>query len=420
MKKLTLIGVLVSLCLVARPAPPDVKPLSVGDIVPDIVINNLVNYKDTKAKLSDFKDKLLILDFMNTACIACIEALPELNNLHKDFEGRLLMMLVTPEENSRVLHFQENNPYGKQNKLAFATADSVLSSFFPHVYIPHIVWINKGRVVAITYPEYVTKANIEKIISGQTPVWPLKHEITTFDPNLPLITLNGTHIPEVSRPQKTWYSILTTHLSGIPKTYQKVYDSSRNVLTVRFLNYGIIDLYLLAFQKPVYGFPKGRIILQVRDTNRFVFNPDGNFQQQWITDNTYAYEAVMPVTHADERQMIKDELDRFFNLSGEIRQMRLPCIVLEKISLTEPFSLKMRDTNALQPVTIKNLISILSGQRYGLVAINESGLPDSSTVHLSPASYTDRDKMNEELLACGLTLAIRDRVTEVLFIKEKF
>lgn len=46
--------------------------LTVGDVMPDITFNNLVNYKSSSAKLSDFKGKLVILDFWATTCLSLI------------------------------------------------------------------------------------------------------------------------------------------------------------------------------------------------------------------------------------------------------------------------------------------------------------------------------------------------------------
>ncbi len=34
-----------------------IQPLTIGDTLPDIALNNIINYKTTSARLSDFRDK---------------------------------------------------------------------------------------------------------------------------------------------------------------------------------------------------------------------------------------------------------------------------------------------------------------------------------------------------------------------------
>jgi len=46
--------------------PSSIHPLSVGDAVPDIVFDNMINYHSKTERLSDFSDKLIILDFWAT------------------------------------------------------------------------------------------------------------------------------------------------------------------------------------------------------------------------------------------------------------------------------------------------------------------------------------------------------------------
>jgi cytochrome oxidase Cu insertion factor (SCO1/SenC/PrrC family) len=62
-------------------APPEIQPLSIGDKVPDIQFENILNYKSKKAKLSDFKGKLVILDMWSTSCTFCIAAFPKMEEL---------------------------------------------------------------------------------------------------------------------------------------------------------------------------------------------------------------------------------------------------------------------------------------------------------------------------------------------------
>src|SRR3977135_207668 len=59
-------------------ASPKIKSLSVGDKVPEIEFQ-MLNYSSPVAKLSDFKGKLLLLDFWATWCGPCIGSFPKLD-----------------------------------------------------------------------------------------------------------------------------------------------------------------------------------------------------------------------------------------------------------------------------------------------------------------------------------------------------
>lgn len=58
-----------------------ILPLTIGDKVPDIVLNHVINYKAGDIKLSDFKGKLVILDFWSSWCGACIALFPHMDSL---------------------------------------------------------------------------------------------------------------------------------------------------------------------------------------------------------------------------------------------------------------------------------------------------------------------------------------------------
>src|SRR6185312_10987349 len=68
---------------------PALKPLSIGDTVPDITLTNVYNYPSSTIKLSDLKGKLVILDFWSTWCGSCIEAMPESEKLQNGFGNKI-------------------------------------------------------------------------------------------------------------------------------------------------------------------------------------------------------------------------------------------------------------------------------------------------------------------------------------------
>jgi len=159
-----------------------IKALTVGDKVPDIEFAHVINYKHSTARLSDFKGKLIILDFWASWCTTCVKGFPHSDSLQKHFKGRLQIILVNPKGNgdslkqvTRVLgQFQKLT--GVRMRMPVVLLDTVASAYFIFNEIPHCVWIKDGRVLAISDGEAVTAANIEAFLNGRDPGIPIKKD----------------------------------------------------------------------------------------------------------------------------------------------------------------------------------------------------------------------------------------------------
>ena len=168
MKKTIQIIVLAALCLfLSSAARAQMTPLKIGDLVPDITINNIINYKTTSAKLSDFKGKLLILDFWATWCAPCVSMIPRMDSLQKQFDSKIQFLSITSQNAAVVESFrtklqkQKNAVYSLPEVLE----DKTLRGMFPHSTLPHYVWIDqRGVVREITEFKEVNAQNIEKFL----------------------------------------------------------------------------------------------------------------------------------------------------------------------------------------------------------------------------------------------------------------
>jgi thiol-disulfide isomerase/thioredoxin len=131
--------------------------LKIGDHVPDVVISSVLNYPSKSVRLSDFKGKLLILDFWATSCGACIQTMPRLDSLAKVFGGKVVILPVTAENAERVAVFQRSNAFLKGWKFQTVVADKNLHALFPHKLLPHEVWIDgTGKVLGFSEASDVT------------------------------------------------------------------------------------------------------------------------------------------------------------------------------------------------------------------------------------------------------------------------
>ncbi len=181
-------SVLAGLCLLMKAQqPPDIKPLTIGDKVPDITITNVYNYRSSTIRLSDLKGKVVILDFWAVWCTGCVLAVPKLDSLQKEFQNRLQVILVNEqgEKNSAENEFKTRAFFHKWMKKSNGTFTlpyalkriDRLDKLFPHIFIPHYVWISaEGKVLAITSSEEVTYQNISTLLKGFPSAMPLKSD----------------------------------------------------------------------------------------------------------------------------------------------------------------------------------------------------------------------------------------------------
>ncbi|HEY0676657.1 MAG TPA: TlpA disulfide reductase family protein, partial [Chitinophagaceae bacterium] len=69
------------------------SPVKLGDPVPDIEFP-ITNLKNPTAKFSDFRGKLVIIDFWGVECTSCIKVLPEIDSLERVYKDRVQFISV--------------------------------------------------------------------------------------------------------------------------------------------------------------------------------------------------------------------------------------------------------------------------------------------------------------------------------------
>jgi len=161
-------------------SPTGTHRLSIGDTVPDI---SFTRWGDNKIiKLSEFNGQVVILDFWATWCGSCIRMFPKNDSLETHFAGRVKFLLVNSIRSTQDSAHQLTSFFHRWQKqrgqpfpLTTVPYDTTAFQLFPHIFLPHYVWISPDRkVVGITDSEAVTAANIRKALRGRTLTAPIK------------------------------------------------------------------------------------------------------------------------------------------------------------------------------------------------------------------------------------------------------
>jgi thiol-disulfide isomerase/thioredoxin len=291
--------------------PPIKHPLTIGDTLPGITIENVYNYPVSKIQLSQLNNKLVILDFWSRYCASCIAAFPKLDSIQKEFNQQVQVITISDFTNKEEL-FKTPGKYKptKNTRLPVSLFNEELAAYFPHEMVSHIVWINKGRIAAITGGDYVTREHIQELLSTTTVDWPVKKDVPDFDYRQPMLTLKQSGIPS---PAFLYYSALTAHLDGIAPPNGIFTDSIHNIISAGYYNRSLLSLCKIALGNP----PAGTILFDTTDISMYQWNRKG-YYSEWARSHTYCYSIQLPLDSApaDIQKIIEADLLRWLGILG--------------------------------------------------------------------------------------------------------
>ena len=389
-----------------------IRSLTVGDRVPDFLN----------------QQNLLIIDFWATGCSGCVASMPLLDSLQKSFGKQLHIMPVTYEKKERVASFWKKNPYTRNTGLAYVTDDRTLSAYFPHLYIPHYVWIYKGVVAAITDKEYVNAENIQWILDGNAVDWPVKTDRGDYDYDKPLTTYGDTS----ERPAGSLYASVAPFQEGVQSKMGVTRDSVRNTQRAYLINLPVASAYFIAWSKvvslfdlirPSMFFTPNQVVLEVANPGDYLFERSGEqYFNAWQQKHAFCVETEVPDFGQDEKTMYRyliADMDRLLGLHGRWERQWIPCLLLTELTEQERASRRSSKQPGDAGIDAVDLIAQMNKVVSNPpVFDNRSDKGRQQIAIPKGIDLSDISAVNDALFPVGLKFVVQEKEMDRLIITE--
>lgn len=426
------------------------KPLSIGDAMPDLTIANIINSKNTTVKISDYRGKLLIIDFWATWCSPCVAMLPKIDSLQKKFGGKVQFLAVSTQDQQKVGDFLKKLQTFKHIAISSVVNDTLLNELFPHQFIPYYAWISPaGRLVATTEETQINEQNISDVLAGNS--GHLKdlvgHKVKLVDRKMPFFVtghpiLNSAkdtlvHIEPIADTSILYQSILSKYTLGFNDS--QTWNSTHIFCT----NSAILNLYQIYFdllyKHPLLFDSQNRWKVEVRDSalfNKIITFLSGQQCEDWEVKNSYNYELIWKnaKTWPKKLELMREDLDRYFGRPLKIRaviEKRMApgdvlTVVADSLNLKTtggpPFEKHDKYSYVQHNLPLSHFIDILHSYFWQLsdhAVFDETGIKANVDLELN-CKMSDKRAVNRQLARYGLKFEFgKDRLTDVLVIKDR-
>lgn len=404
-----------------------IKHLNIGDTLPPVFFNTVFNDPGVSISLEDYKGKLIILDFWNKWCAGCVASFPEMEKLQKTFGDKIKIFLVTTDSGKDVIKLFRRI---KSPSLPIITDDTLLTNMFPHMTVPHHVWINsEGIVQFITDGYNTTENNIEKVLHGNNLALHVKKEVDDFNDDISFWQEGNGRLQKYI----TCYSFGMKRIEENTSTkWSMSKDTLNKTIGFKFLNISLLELYKIAFGHSIYYSPYkhiNRVIFDVfRNRNDFKTPTNYDSLDEWAKNNLVCFESKwMAVDDTLAFQYLQDDVNKFFPYSVKVENKEVFCYSLTlapNYIYKKPSNEKMVNWDG-EEFSLKNypvpvLIESLNGMNIfdSIPVIDETDLKDNIDISLVNA-FKDITTLETQLLQKGFILKQKMKMLPMMVISEK-
>ncbi len=291
------------------------QKLSIGDVLPDVVMKDVINYPAKEIRLSDFKGRYVVLDFWNHNCHYCIASFRNIDSMQKLFGSKLQIILVNREEKRFTEEFFRTRKQIKMPGVPMATGNTQLISLFPKDGYPYSVWIDpEGVIRQMTLAHNMTVKNLGSFVGGEALQLSNAARKIFYGPLF--------HYKSDSLENKIgYYSSITRYVDDLNIGFTELARFNESLIELSSSGSSILELYKKAYREgDKYNFnEEGSVQLKVKDTSVYVRPANPDLRDEWNRRHSYNYTLFLPVSrHQEAYQMMQEDLRRYFGLKASV------------------------------------------------------------------------------------------------------
>ena len=413
----------------------------IGKQLPAFELNDVKYFNKERINQNDLKGKWSFIDFWFAGCVSCIASFPKINKINNHFDGKINYILVglnnkyNKDIKELYSEFQQ-----RQNLQLISAFDSVLVEKWKITSMPHILVVDpKGIVRAITNGSDLEIDKVQSLINGENPklhdktrqrklfddfsaksldtnliyrsqLYKWKDEYGTYAPIDVFVNLNNPTVP-----------IKGYHIGGA------------SLSTLYFIAHLGLEPSSLSFKDTLYGKAYPKILLSIRDSSLFKFNP----QPTYFAEGFYNYSLIVQPKKATKSylmQIMQNDLKSNFgyNVSIERRLVDVWCLISDKREATRRLATKggrafssdstlgagaMGFTIRNQP--IKSLLSRIAfyHSNYSPPFFDDSEIKANIDITIT-ANMLNLNEIKSSLQKNGLDLVLRKKELLVLIVND--
>ncbi|MGN7720249.1 TlpA family protein disulfide reductase [Chitinophaga sp. 22620] len=421
MKKiLFLTGTLILIAVVSySQLVSDVKrrPIKIGDTIPDIIFRNVVNYNKKELRLTDFKGELIVIDIWNRWCTTCIAGFPKNERMQDKYKGKLQFLLLTSNTPEEFNALKNRSTIVRNTRLPYILSDTLVNNLFPHLGVPHHIWIDSNFVVKAVTNE-TSEAHLDDYFkTGSTrSVRVRDNDLMDFNDRVPLLSEGKGRLQKYIQSYSLFMSSIPDYPFTDPMGYYTDTLGMRITNRVRFINASLTDLLQFAFGTPNarFDFPGG---------DKYQENKGAEDSNEFIKKYTYCYELLLPPNYRDSlpevnaraiRAKMKNDIASNFGFKFSVKDVEYDCLELlstgplkterkksEKTPLSENIGSRWRFLYWDLTVLAESLREILQSD---MLIIDKTGIRGKVDLELK-IETRDLPTLNRELNKYNLKLS---------------
>ena len=399
--------------------PAQLKALKIGDTIPEEVWKTplqVVNSPEKTTTLANDRDKLILLDFWNTWCSACLKGFPRMEKLQQQYGDRLKILAVSSQDRAELEKFFASKNGQRYKGMSSVSGDLHFKKLFPYVAVPFIVWIKDGKLLNTTDGAQVNEASIAEVLKGEAAAL---QTVLQVDRSRPLMLAEqfdlekGTALMNYVLLSKGRLRAIAPG-SGFHRQGAAIYGRQfTNMPLLRIyegIAYEIFETQGQHFSaKRLMNLLKAPSAITVKDTD----SPDA------VGEKLYSFEFIVPAAKAGTLypQMLT-ALNAYSGYTGAVEMRRQKCLVISNLPPSENRSISTpKKGSAVPGQPLGDLIADLNELPNSLLPIlDDSGF--KGTVAADAKTAGTPEALKRVLREAGLGITEAERELLMLVLKD--